>query len=55
MNNLEANALSTVSCVLCGHLLAVHHETSLRCQHCTKPHLWSRRVQCACDMTRSAS
>lgn len=55
MNNLETNALYVVSCVLCGHLLAVHHETSCRCQHTSKPHWWTKRRQCPCDMDKPLS
>lgn len=47
-------ALRRSACVLCGHTLIDHHEASLRCQHRSKRHWWSR-VQCPCDMTRRTS
>lgn len=44
--------LHNSSCVLCGHSLIDHHESSLRCQVRTKRHWWSRSVQCPCEMRR---
>lgn len=52
MSTLEQQALRSSACILCGHTLIDHHEASLRCQHTTKPHWWSRRTQCPCDMNR---
>ena len=39
---LTTRALHLSSCVLCGHTLIDHHTASLRCQHRSKPHWWSR-------------
>jgi len=48
--DLERHALQVSACAICGHALITHHETTLRCQHRTKPHWWSRTKQCTCDM-----
>jgi hypothetical protein len=50
MTEVERRALHLVACVVCGHSLIDHHESSLRCQHSTKRHWWSRRIQCSCEM-----
>lgn len=55
MTETERQALHVSACVLCGHTLIDHHEASLRCQHRSKRHWWSRSVQCPCEMTRRTS
>jgi hypothetical protein len=50
MTEIERRALYLSSCAVCHHPLIDHHEVSLRCQHSTKPHWWSRRIQCPCEM-----
>lgn len=55
MTDAQRQALRTTACTVCGHTLIRHHETTLRCQRTTKPHWWSRRTQCPCDMNLAKS
>jgi hypothetical protein len=50
MTETQRRALRLTACVVCGHPLVEHHETTLRCQHRSKPHWWSRSTQCPCEM-----